>query len=31
LKETIMSWTIMGGIVGVAGIIGVLILEAVLY
>jgi Gnt-I system high-affinity gluconate transporter len=31
LKETIMSWTIMEGIVGVAGIIGVLILEAVLY
>jgi Gnt-I system high-affinity gluconate transporter len=31
LKETIMSWTIMEGIVGVVGIIGVLILEAVLY
>jgi len=31
LKETIMSWTIMEGIVGVAGIIGVLILKAILY
>jgi len=31
LKETLMSWTLMEGIVGVVGIIGVLILEAVLY
>jgi hypothetical protein len=30
LKETIMSWTLMEGIVGVVGIIGVLILEAVI-
>jgi gluconate transporter len=28
LKETIMSWTLMEGIVGVVGIIGVLLLEA---
>ena len=31
LKETILSWTLMEGIVGVVGIIGVLILEAVLF
>jgi Gnt-I system high-affinity gluconate transporter len=31
LKETILSWTLMEGIVGIVGIIGVLILEAVLY
>jgi gluconate transporter len=31
LKETIMSWTLMEGIVGIVGIIGVLCLEAVLY
>jgi Gnt-I system high-affinity gluconate transporter len=31
LKETIMSWTLMEGIVGVVGILGVLALEAVLY
>jgi Gnt-I system high-affinity gluconate transporter len=30
LKETILSWTLMEGIVGVVGIIGVLILEAVI-
>jgi gluconate transporter len=28
LKETILSWTLMEGIVGIVGIIGVLILEA---
>jgi len=31
LKETIMSWTLMEGIVGIVGIIGVLCLEAVLF
>jgi len=31
IKETILSWTIMEGIVGVVGIVGVLTLEAVLY
>ncbi len=31
LKETIMSWTLMEGIVGVVGILGVLTLEAVLF
>jgi Gnt-I system high-affinity gluconate transporter len=31
IKETIMSWTLMEGIVGIVGIIGVLILEAVLH
>jgi gluconate transporter len=31
LKETILSWTLMEGIVGVVGIIGVLILEAMLF
>ena len=31
LKETIMSWTLMEGIVGIVGIIGVLMLEAVFY
>ena len=31
IKETILSWTLMEGIVGIVGIIGVLILEAVLY
>jgi len=31
LKETIMSWTLMEGIVGIIGIIGVLILEAILH
>jgi gluconate transporter len=30
LKETLKSWTIMEGIVGIAGIIGVLVLEAVI-
>jgi len=30
IKETILSWTLMEGIVGVVGIIGVLILEAVI-
>jgi gluconate transporter len=30
LKETIMSWTLMEGIVGVVGILGVLALEAVI-
>jgi gluconate transporter len=30
LKETILSWTLMEGIVGVVGIFGVLILEAVI-
>jgi gluconate transporter len=30
IKETIMSWTLMEGIVGIVGIIGVLILEAVI-
>jgi gluconate transporter len=30
LKETILSWTLMEGIVGVVGIIGVLLLEAVI-
>jgi Gnt-I system high-affinity gluconate transporter len=30
LKETIMSWTLMEGIVGVVGIIGVLILEQII-
>lgn len=30
LKETLMSWTLMEGIVGVVGIIGVLIMDAVL-
>ena len=29
LKETIMSWTLMEGIVGIVGIIGVLILERI--
>lgn len=31
IKETIMSWTLMEGIVGVVGIVGVLILESILY
>jgi Gnt-I system high-affinity gluconate transporter len=31
IKETILSWTLMEGIVGIVGIIGVLILEALLY
>lgn len=31
LKETIMSWTLMEGIVGVVGILGVLALEAALF
>ena len=31
IKETIMSWTLMEGIVGIVGIIGVLILEAFLH
>ncbi len=31
IKETILSWTMMEGIVGVVGIIGVLVLEAALY
>ena len=31
IKETILSWTLMEGIVGIVGIIGVLTLEAVLY
>ena len=31
LKETLMSWTLMEGIVGIVGIIGVLALEAILY
>jgi gluconate transporter len=31
LKETLMSWTLMEGIVGIVGIIGVLSLEAILY
>jgi Gnt-I system high-affinity gluconate transporter len=31
IKETIMSWTLMEGIVGIVGIAGVLILEAILY
>jgi len=31
IKETILSWTLMEGIVGIVGIIGVLILEAVLH
>ena len=30
LKETLMSWTLMEGIVGVVGIIGVLIMDAIL-
>jgi Gnt-I system high-affinity gluconate transporter len=30
IKETIMSWTLMEGIVGIVGIIGVLILEKVI-
>ena len=30
IKETIMSWTLMEGIVGIVGIIGVLTLEAVI-
>jgi H+/gluconate symporter-like permease len=30
LKETLMSWTLMEGIVGVVGIIGVLIMDAVI-
>jgi gluconate transporter len=30
LKETILSWTLMEGIVGIVGIVGVLILEAVI-
>jgi Gnt-I system high-affinity gluconate transporter len=30
LKETLMSWTLMEGIVGVVGIVGVLIMDAVL-
>ena len=30
LKETLLSWTLMEGIVGVVGIIGVLIMDAVL-
>jgi Gnt-I system high-affinity gluconate transporter len=31
LKETIMSWTLMEGIVGIVGIMGVLVLEALLF
>ena len=31
IKETIMSWTLMEGIVGIVGIIGVLVLESILY
>jgi gluconate transporter len=31
LKETLMSWTLMEGIVGIVGIIGILILKAILY
>jgi Gnt-I system high-affinity gluconate transporter len=31
LKETLLSWTLMEGIVGIVGIIGVLLLEAALY
>ncbi len=31
LKDTLKSWTLMEGIVGVVGIAGVLVLEAVLY
>jgi gluconate transporter len=31
LKDTLLSWTLMEGIVGVVGIIGVLLLEGVLY
>jgi len=31
IKETIMSWTLMEGIVGVVGILGVLALEALLF
>jgi Gnt-I system high-affinity gluconate transporter len=31
IKETILSWTLMEGIVGIVGIIGVLILEAILH
>jgi Gnt-I system high-affinity gluconate transporter len=31
LKETILSWTLMEGIVGIVGIIGVLVLEKILY
>jgi gluconate transporter len=31
LKETLMSWTLMEGIVGIVGIIGVLILEKILF
>ncbi len=30
LKETLMSWTLMEGIVGVVGIIGVLIMDAII-
>jgi gluconate transporter len=30
LKETLLSWTLMEGIVGIVGIIGVLILEAII-
>jgi gluconate transporter len=30
LKETLMSWTLMEGIVGVVGIIGVLVMDAVI-
>jgi gluconate transporter len=31
LKETLLSWTLMEGIVGIVGIIGVLALQAILY
>jgi Gnt-I system high-affinity gluconate transporter len=31
IKETILSWTLMEGIVGIVGIVGVLMLEAALY
>jgi Gnt-I system high-affinity gluconate transporter len=31
LKETLMSWTLMEGIVGIVGIIGILVLKAILY
>jgi Gnt-I system high-affinity gluconate transporter len=31
IKETILSWTLMEGIVGIVGIIGVLVLESILY
>ncbi len=31
LKETLMSWTLMEGIVGIVGIIGILILKAIIY